>query len=120
MAKGCFTETTAGSGVFTTDQQAWVGGFEIQPRPGGRLIVDTHGPAVGEDGAGVDIVFAGFKVPLPVSLLPVTQSTGTISLGQAGTLSKLLLDLPLKGSVTVAWGDGGTSSTFDGRSTSSR
>jgi len=38
---------------------------------------------------------------------------GAISLGQAGTLSKLLLDLPLKGSVTVAWADGGTSSSFD-------
>jgi hypothetical protein len=113
VAKGCFTETAAGSGVFTTDQQAWVGGFEIQPRPGGKLVVDTHAPAVGEDGAGVDIVFAGFNVPLPVSLLPVTQATGTISLGQAGTLSKLLLDLPLKGSVTVAWADGGTSSSFD-------
>jgi hypothetical protein len=60
------------------------------------------------------VVFAGFKVPLPVSLLPVTQPTGTISLGQTGTLSKLLLDLPLKGSVTVAWADGGTSSSFDG------
>jgi hypothetical protein len=84
VAKGCFTETAAGSGVFTTDQQAWVGGFEIQPRPGGKLVVDTHAPAVDEDGAGVDVVFAGFKVPLPVSLLPVTQPTGRFRSARPG------------------------------------
>src|SRR5262245_20007817 len=29
VAEGCFKETAPGSGVFTTDQTAWVGGFEV-------------------------------------------------------------------------------------------
>ena len=33
-------ETAAGSGVFTTDEKAWVGGFQIEPRPGGTLVLD--------------------------------------------------------------------------------
>ena len=36
VAHGCFKETAAGSGVFTTDEKAWVGGFQIEPRPGGN------------------------------------------------------------------------------------
>jgi hypothetical protein len=115
VARGCFKETTPGSGVFTTDQKAWVGGFQIEPRPGGTLVLDTHGPAVREEGAGVDMVFAGFKVPLPVSLLPVGAAAGTISLGQAGTVSKVLLELPVKGELTVAWANGGTAASLDAK-----
>ncbi len=115
VAHGCFKETAPGSGVFTTDQKAWVGGFQIEPRPGGTLVVDTHAPGIREEGAGVDMVFAGFKVPVPVSLLPVGVAAGTISLGQAGTLSKILLDLPVKGELNVAWADGGTSASLDAK-----
>jgi hypothetical protein len=115
IAHGCFKETAAGSGVFTTDEKAWVGGFQIEPRPGGTLVVDTHAPGIREEGAGVDFVFAGFKVPLPVSLLPVGVAAGTISLGQAGTLSKILLDLPVKGELNVAWADGGRSASLDAK-----
>jgi hypothetical protein len=115
VAHGCFKENTPGSGVFTTDQKAWVGGFQIEPRPGGTLVVDTHAPAVREEGTGVDMVFAGFKVPVPVSLLPIGVAAGTISLGQAGTLSKILLDLPVKGELNVAWASGGTSASLDAK-----
>jgi hypothetical protein len=67
IAKGCFTETEQGSGVFTTDATAWVGGFQIQPRPGGTLVVDTQTPAVSTTGAGADVVIAGFAVPFEIS-----------------------------------------------------
>ena len=112
VAQGCFDETVPGSGVFETDQKAWVGGFEIQPRPGGKLVLDTLNPGVSEGGAGVDIVFRGRALPLPVSALPVGFAGGTIPFGQPGTLA-FLFDVPVKGSVTVAWDAGGKESKFE-------
>ena len=59
VAQGCFTETAPGSGVFTTDQRAWVGGFEVVPRAGGKLVVDTQQVTVSSAGAGTDVVLDG-------------------------------------------------------------
>ena len=86
-AKGCFTETAAGSGIFETSDKAWVGGFEIQPRPGGKLVLDTAAPGVSEGGAGADIVFRGRALPFPVAALPVGVASGSVAIGQPGTLS---------------------------------
>ncbi len=113
VAKGCFTETAPGSGVFTTDRQAWVGGFEVAPRPGGKLVVDTGQATVSSAGAGTDILLDGFPAPFGVEQLPVKLSDATFDVNQAGTVEKLLLKLPLKGKVKVAWADGGASAGLD-------
>ena len=112
-AQGCFDETEPGSGIFETDEKAWVGGFEIQPRAGGKLVLDTNAPSVSESGAGVDVLFAGFAVPLPVAALPVGFAEASVELNQPGTAEKVLLDLPMKGTAKVAWADGGKSASFD-------
>ena len=109
-AKGCFTETA--SGIFETQAKAWVGGFEIQPRPDGKLVLDTNNPGLSEGGAGADIVFRGRALPLPVAALPVGLTGATIPFGQAGTLG-FLFDVPVKGSVAVAWAENGTASSFE-------
>ena len=113
QAQGCFTETEPGSGIFRTDQKAWVGGFEIQPRPGGRLELDTNDPTVSELGAGVDVIFAGFAVPLPAAGLPVSFQNGTVEINQAGSLEKVLLKLPVKGALKVAWTDEGRAASIE-------
>jgi hypothetical protein len=110
-AQGCFTETE--SGVFETEQKAWVGGFEIQPRPGGSLVLSPGDPAVSAAGTGVDMIFAGFKVPIPVGVLPVDTSQATVQFGGgAGTVAEIL-DIPVEASVKVAWTDGGHSATYE-------
>jgi hypothetical protein len=112
-AKGCFTETAPGSGVFETAQKAWVGGFEIVPRGGGKLLLNTNTRDVSTSGAGADIVFAGFKVPIPVGVLPVDLPQATVSFGGgAGTLAEVL-DVPVEASVEVAWTDNGRSATYE-------
>jgi hypothetical protein len=111
IAKGCITETEQGSGVFTTDATAWVGGFQIQPRPGGTLEVDTNAPGVSTTGTGADVVIAGFAVPFNVSALPVALTDATVDFNQPGTALKAL-GLPLNGTATVAWADGGASSSL--------
>lgn len=111
IAKGCFTETEQGSGVFTTDTTAWVGGFQVQPRAGGTLVIDTKTPAVSTTGSGADVVIAGFAVPFDISALPVGLSDATVDFNQPGTVLKAL-GLPLNGTATVAWADGGASSSL--------
>ena len=115
-AQGCFTERKDGqghgTGVFETSQVAWVGGFELHPRPGGKVVLDTNAPAtVHEEGAGADILMDGNVVPVPIALLPVAISDATIDLNQSGTLEKVFLKLPFKGTVKVAWAADGKSSS---------
>jgi hypothetical protein len=112
VADGCFDETAAGSKVWETGQRAWVGGFEILPRPGGKLVVNENARTLSESGTGVDLVFAGFAVPIPLSVLPVNTPDGTFELNQPGTIEAIFLKLPVKGTATVAWADGGKSSRF--------
>ena len=112
-AKGCFTETAPGSGIFRTGQRAWVGGFEIVPRGGGQLVLNTNTRDVSTSGAGADIVFAGFRVPIPVGALPVDTPQATVSFGGgAGTVAEVL-DVPVEASVKVAWADNGRSATYE-------
>ena len=103
-AQGCFTETAPGSGVFETTTKAWVGGFEIQPRPGGKLVVNTANPGLSAQGAGVDVVFAGFNVPFPVGAIPVATQDASFEIGTPGTLTSVL-EVPVESQVKVAWGD---------------
>ena len=58
--QGCFTERLVngvGTGVFETDVEAWIGGFHMVPRPGGKLVVQQRSiQSVRAEGAGVDWV----------------------------------------------------------------
>jgi hypothetical protein len=110
--EGCFTETAPGSGVFETGEKAWIGGFEIVPRAGGKLVVDTVNRALSTTGAGADVVFAGFAVPIPVGAIPVSQQGATFEIGQPGSVISLL-DLPLEASVKVSWAADGRSATYE-------
>ncbi len=118
QAEGCFVERKDAqgqpTGVFETDQKSWVGGFEVQPRPSGKLVVDTRAVALRSEGAGTDIVLDGFAAPFGVEVLPVGVPEASFDLNQAGTIEKLLLSLPVKGKLKASWSDGGKSSTLDG------
>jgi hypothetical protein len=109
-AQGCFTEDPKGSGIYKTEARAWVGGFEVVPEPGGELVLDTNAPSV--SGSNVDIVFAGFEVPIPVGVLPVGSDSASIALGGAGTVLKVL-EVPVEFAAKVAWTDGGKSATYE-------
>lgn len=111
MAEGCFQETAPGSGIFETTRRAWVGGFEILPEPGGKLVLDTNDPDVSTTGNGADVIFGGFRVPIPVDLLPVGVRDGTFEVGQVGTVTGML-GLPVESSVEVSWAADGKSSTY--------
>lgn len=113
VAQGCFTERGNGTGVFTTDQPAWVGGFELHPKPGGLLVVDTQAKLIRTEGAGVDTVFDGTAVPIPAELLPVAVPSASIDVGQAGSVEKVM-GLPVKGKLAVTWTGGGKGSTVEG------
>lgn len=111
-AQGCFTETAPGSGIFETDQKAWVGGFEILPRPGGKLVLNPGAPGVSESGAGVDVIFAGFVVPIPLAALPVGVQDASFELGQPGTVFGVL-GVPVESQVKLSWTEGGKSATYE-------
>jgi Tol biopolymer transport system component len=113
VAQGCFTETAPGSGIFETEEKAWVGGFEIQPRFGGKLVLNTNTKDVSESGEGVDVIFAGFRVPLPVTTLPVDLESGSVEINQGGSIEKVVLDLPVEGQASVSWEEGGTQAKFE-------
>ncbi len=112
-AKGCFTETAPDSGKFETDERAWVGGFEVVPRSGGKLVLDTKHPDVSTSGAGADVVFAGFRVPVPVGALPVDAASGSFSFGGGTGTAAKVLGIPVEASVKVAWTDGGRSAAYE-------
>ena len=118
LAEGCFAERKDaqgnGTGVFETDQQAWVGGFEVDPNPLGKLVVDTKTPALNSEGDGVGVKIDDFFVPIKVEDLPINTTDGTLDLNQAGTVAKAILNLPIKGKLKVSWSDGGRSSGLDG------
>ena len=103
----------AGSKVYSTPDTAWVGGFEIRPRVGGTLVVDTAANQLREEGTGVDVMFAGVAMPVPLGAIPINQTGGEFELGGAGTLEANLLDLPLEGKAKVAWADNGSAATFE-------
>ena len=116
QAQGCFRETAPGSGVFETSGVAWVGGFEVRPRPGGTLVLDTTQPAVATGGSGVDVVMKGELVDLPVARLPVSQSSATIEVGQVGTLERRLWSkLPVQASLKVTWDASGEGAGLEGK-----
>jgi hypothetical protein len=113
LAQGCFTETQPGSGIFETESQAWVGGFEVRPRPGGKLVLNTGAPSVAASGTGANVVFAGFTVPIDVADIPVGTASGSIALlGGGGTVGGVL-DLPIEGSAKASWASNGAAANFE-------
>ena len=120
VAKGCFTERQAngqGTGVFETESDAWLGGFHLRPRSGGKLVVQDRpeNPVVAE-GAGVDWVLDGEPVPAPLSEIKPFLPTFDFSLFTGGTLERFL-KLPLVeglgAQLKVTWADGGSASKVE-------
>ena len=70
--EGNLEETAPGSGIFRAGpgDKVFVGGFELLPRIGGELLVDTNTNSLSEGGEGVSVFFGIFPVPLDVDLLP--------------------------------------------------
>jgi hypothetical protein len=122
LAEGCFTERkdaqNNGTGVFETDQEAWLGGLDLKPRTGGKLVLEpaNHTAPVRAEGAGVDWVLPhGVSIPAPLGEIEPFTPTYTLSLNTAGTLERVVA-LPLlkdtSAQVTVTWGTGGANSTI--------
>jgi hypothetical protein len=123
VAQGCFTERKDSSGnptgVFETDQEAWVGGFDLVPKSGGKLLVapNDHAQPLAADGNGVDLDFGRFSIPAPLDeIKPFTAST-ILGLNTAGTIGRFAALPLLEGAtaqVTSTWTGGGTGSTLLG------
>lgn len=113
--QGALAETGPGSGIYTAGagDVVYVGGFELRPRIGGTLVVDTVAKQLREEGAGVDILFESVRVPLAVASLPIAQADATVLFNKDGTLLKSLFSLPIAGSAKVAWASGGTAATIE-------
>jgi hypothetical protein len=117
LAEGCFAERSSGghgTGVFETEQRAWVGGLEVDPVAGGKLVLDTKAEKLSTEGAGAPIMMDGLEAPFAVAALPVNLNEGTIEVSQGGNLEKLLLGLPVKGKVKAVWTEAGRGSTLEG------
>jgi hypothetical protein len=114
VAQGCFTERQKdgkGTGVFETNKQAWIGGFDVRPKFGGKLVLDTKAEEVRSEGQTV-VVLDGFALlGFDVEDLPVKRSDAEVELGQAGSIEKLL-EIPIKGKVRIAWARQGKASTL--------
>ena len=102
-----------GSPIHETTDRAWVGGFELLPRPGGKLVVNTETKTVSEEGAGVDLVIDGHALPFEPSLLPVAAAGGQFVLGDSLELYKTALKLPLAASMKVTWGPTGADAAIE-------
>lgn len=113
--QGTLAETGPGSGIYTASagDVVYVGGFELRPRIGGTLVVDTVAKQLREEGAGVDILFESVRVPLAVASLPIAQADATVLFNKDGTLLKSLFSLPIAGSAKVAWASGGAAATIE-------
>ena len=120
VAQGCFTERMAngaGTGVFETEQDAWVGGFHLRPRPGGKLVIQDRPQApLAAEGAGVDWLLGGQAVPAPLAELQPFVPDFTLSLNTAGTIERFVA-LPLlqglSAQAKVTWDPGGRGSKVE-------
>ena len=122
VAHGCFTERQDagghGTGVFETGAEAWVGGIDLRPEPGGMLVIEPGNASLPlrAEGAGVDLVVGGLLVPAPLGEIKPFVGSYTLGLNTVGTLERFF-SLPLlkglSGSVTVTWGSDGAGATID-------
>ena len=110
---GALEETAAGSGVYRTSEKAWVGGFELVPRPGGVLTLDTVERRLLEEGAGVDVMFAGHVVPFDATAIPVGVAAGDLDFNVAGTAEKQIFKLPVSGVLKVEWKESGAAAAVE-------
>ena len=123
LAEGCFSERADAqgnpTGVFTTDQEAWIGGFDLVPNAGGALVVEpaNQSDPVRAEGAGVGWALSpSLSVPAPLSELKPFTPSFSVSTATAGFVAKLLALPVLKsasGQVTVTWSAGGAGAKLD-------
>ncbi|HKP91550.1 MAG TPA: hypothetical protein VJT75_16410 [Thermoleophilaceae bacterium] len=117
VAKGCFTERGI-SRVFETTRPAWIGGIELRPRPGGKLIVrpDDHADPFDAEGAGVDWMLGSLHVPAPLDQIKPFTPTYTLAINAPGTIERAIA-LPVISAVSaqvkVTWAPGGKGSTIE-------
>jgi hypothetical protein len=129
LAAGCFHErmTTGGAptGVFETTDPAWLGGFDLEPGKGGKLVFTpaSLSDPVRATGAGADWVLTagGKSVPAPLSLLKPFDPSFPLQINSSGTFDRFL-SLPLlkvaggvSAQMTVTWATGGAGSKLEGQ-----
>ena len=125
LASGCFTERQDQqghpTGVFETGKEAWVGGFDLKPRSGAKLVLDPgdHANPIRAEGGTVDWVLSPtLAVPAPLGELKPFTPSFTFGLNSSGTIGRVVA-LPLlqgaSGEVKVTWAQGGGGATLDGQ-----
>ena len=78
--------------------------------PAGKLTLNPEAPSV--SGSNVDVVFAGFPVPIPVDVLPVGSESATVQIGGPGSIVKVL-EIPVDALAKVAWAKDGRSASYE-------
>jgi hypothetical protein len=120
LAEGCFTERKDaeehGTGVFETSEEAWVGGFDLKPNPGGVLVIE---PSNQEDplraeGSGVSLLLRHLSVPAPLGELKPFVGSYTLGVNTVGSVERFVKLPLLSGQVTVKWDPGGAGATLEG------
>ncbi len=122
-AEGCFTEREDapdhGTGVYETSTEAWVGGFDLRPRPDGKLVIEpanTSDP-LRQEGAGVDLAFDDVLVPAPLDEIHPFVTTYSLGFNSTGSFERFIA-LPLLKSasaqVTVTWDSDGAGAGLEG------
>ena len=123
LAEGCFREREDtpghGIGVYETSTEAWVGGFDLRPRPGGKLVIEpanTSDP-LRQEGAGVDLAFDDVLLPAPLDEIHPFVTSYSLGFNSTGSFERFLA-FPLLNSataqVTVTWDSDGTGAGIEG------
>ncbi len=120
LAEGCFTERKDaeehGTGVFETSEEAWVGGFDLKPNPGGVLVIEpsNHEDPLRAEGSGVNLLLRHLSVPAPLSELKPFVGSYTLGVNTVGSVERFVKLPLLSGQVTVKWDPGGAGATLEG------
>jgi hypothetical protein len=120
LAEGCFIERKDGeghgTGVFETSEEAWVGGFDLRPNPGGMLVIEpsNHEAPLRAEGSGVNLLLRHLSVPAPLGEIRPFVNSYSLGINMAGSLERFLALPLISGQMTVEWNADGAGATLEG------
>ncbi len=120
LAEGCFLEREDSeghpTGVYETEEEAWVGGFDLKPNSGGTLVLEpsNQNAPLRAEGGGVNLLLRHLSVPAPLGEIKPFVNSYSLGINTVGSLERFLALPLLSGQVTVKWDPEGAGSTLEG------